>query len=111
MIVAAYVRYVSRKHVPAANEKNVNALQRTILHKYYIDELYEALVVKPLFAMGEFLQQFMERLGIDGLVNASGSGVVGASRYARLLQSGNIGIYVFIMVIGIVLILSANLFL
>lgn len=111
VIIAAYIRYVSRKHVPAANEKNVSALQRTILHKYYIDELYEAIVVKPLFAMGEFLQQFMERLGIDGLVNASGNSVVGASRYARLLQSGNIGVYIFIMVIGIVLILSANLFL
>ncbi|MBI3219969.1 MAG: NADH-quinone oxidoreductase subunit L [Bacteroidetes bacterium] len=111
MIVAAYVRYVSRKHVPAANEKNVSALQRTILHKYYIDELYEAIVVKPLFAMGEFLQEFMERLGIDGFVNGSGNGVVGASRYVRLLQTGNIGFYVFIMVIGIVLILSANLFL
>lgn len=110
VIIAAYIRYVSRKHVPAANEKNVSALHRTILHKYYIDELYEAIVVKPLFAMGEFLQQFMERLGIDGLVNASGNGVVGASRYARLLQSGNIGVYIFIMVIGIVLILSANLF-
>jgi NADH-quinone oxidoreductase subunit L len=110
VIGGAYWRYLANEHVPAASEKALNSLHRIILNKYYIDELYQALVVKPLFAMGEFLQEFMERLGIDGLVNASGNGVVGASRYVRLLQSGNIGIYIFIMVIAIILILSSNLF-
>jgi NADH-quinone oxidoreductase subunit L len=48
----------------------------------------------------------IERLGIDKLVNAFGGSVVAGSKVTRLLQNGGIGYYIFMMVIGIVLILA-----
>jgi NADH-quinone oxidoreductase subunit L len=104
-IVFAYSRYVSKGHVPAA-EGQISGIQKTLYNKYYVDEIYDAIIVKPLYWISGVFDQVVERLGIDGLVNASGKAVVAGSRSARRLQTGSIGFYIFAMVVGIVLILS-----
>jgi NADH-quinone oxidoreductase subunit L len=108
MIGIAYVRYVRNNRVPVAAEENMGALQRILYNKYYVDELYHAIIVKPLYYIGASFDKVIERLGIDRLVNTVGNSVVWSSRAARLLQNGSIGYYIFIMVIGVVLILVAN---
>jgi len=105
-IAYAYSRYVSKGHVPAAEGAITNGLQNTLYHKYYIDEIYNAIIVRPLYWISGVFDQVVERLGIDGLVNASGKAVVAGSQSARRLQTGSIGFYIFAMVIGIVVILS-----
>jgi NADH-quinone oxidoreductase subunit L len=105
LIGIAYSTYVSKNIVPASDEKASGTLQRLVANKYYIDELYETIIVKPLYWLADIAETIIERLGIDRLVNAFGSTVVAGSRTARLLQSGNIGYYIFIMVIGVILIL------
>lgn len=106
VIGIAYSRYVSRGHVPAAEGQISSGLQRTLYNKYYIDELYDAIIVKPLYRISNVFDKVVERLGIDGLVNGSGRLVVESSKTLRKLQTGSIGFYIFVMVIGIVLILS-----
>ena len=76
--------------------------------KYYIDEIYEALFVKPIRWLGDIADRILDRGIIDGAVNGSGKFAVFTSRGIRLLQSGNIGFYIFAMVIGIVIILLIN---
>jgi NADH-quinone oxidoreductase subunit L len=98
---------VKKDTVPAADEQSMGGLQRLLYNKYYIDELYDAIIVKPLYWISGVFESVIERLGIDRLVNAVGSGVVAGSRGARLLQSGNIGFYIFVMVIGVILLLVA----
>lgn len=107
LIIFAYIRYAKKDHVPATDE-STTGVQRVLMNKYYVDELYNAIIVKPLYHLSALFDAFIERLGIDKLVNATGSLVVWGSRTARLLQNGSIGYYIFIMVIGIVLILVAN---
>lgn len=108
LIIAAYIFYVKKNTVPVEEGKELSAVHGLVYNKYYIDELYEALVVKPLFWLSTIFERFIEKTGIDGLVNGVGSSVVGGSKVARLLQTGNIGFYIFAMVISIVLILVAN---
>ena len=107
----AYFMYVRKKTVPVEEGKELSAMHGLIYNKYYVDELYQSVIVKPLFWLSTFFERFIEKLGIDGLVNGLGSTVIGGSKVVRLLQTGSIGFYIFAMVISIILILVANGFL
>jgi NADH-quinone oxidoreductase subunit L len=106
MIGLAYSKYVSRKQVPEGESVEVGAVHRTLYRKYYVDEIYDAIIVKPLYGISSVLSSVIERSGIDRIVNAFGDSVVAGSKAARLLQNGGIGFYIFVMVMGIILILS-----
>ena len=77
-------------------------LARLSYNKYYIDEIYNAIITKPLNALSGFFFKVVDIAGIDGLVNGMGRGTTEASNGLRLLQSGNIGFYIFMMVAGII---------
>jgi NADH-quinone oxidoreductase subunit L len=79
--------------------------------KFYVDELYDELFVKPLNALGDFFNDVIEKKLIDGLVNGTGRLVQYSSRQLRYLQSGQVGGYVLLMVIGMVLLFAMELFL
>ncbi|HYK75625.1 MAG TPA: NADH-quinone oxidoreductase subunit L [Daejeonella sp.] len=103
--VVAYNKYVKNAHVPVADEAERTTLIRISYHKYYIDEIYAALITRPLDALSSFLFRVVDKLGIDGFVNGLGNGANEASKGFRLLQTGNIGFYIFMMVAGIVALL------
>jgi NADH-quinone oxidoreductase subunit L len=106
MIGIAYTMYIRKEQVPAADGAAIGGVQKTLANKYYVDELYDAIIVKPLYWFSGIFDSIVERLGIDKLVNTVGASVTGSSKVARLLQNGSIGYYIFVMVIGIVLILA-----
>jgi NADH-quinone oxidoreductase subunit L len=106
LIGIAYNRYVSNNHVPVSESKLLNPLQLMLSNKYYVDEFYDFLIVKPLYRMSEVIHARIERLGIDKLVNTIGKRVISLSRAARFLQAGSIGYYIMVMVIGVVAMLA-----
>lgn len=108
IIIFAYARYVKKKHVPAA-DADLSGAAKVLTNKYYVDELYNAIIVKPLYWLSNIFDIFIERLGIDKIVNAFGGSVVEGGKATRVSQSGSIGSYIFMMVIGIVLILLYSL--
>ncbi len=75
-------------------------------NKWYVDELYQAVILTPLHHLGIFLQQIIEKSGIDAFVNNVGTSIQWLSARVRLLQSGIVGSYIFVMVLGIILLLS-----
>ena len=75
-------------------------------NKWYVDELYQAVILTPLHHLGIFLQQIIEKSGIDAFVNNVGTSIHWLSARVRLLQSGIVGSYIFVMVLGIILLLS-----
>jgi NADH-quinone oxidoreductase subunit L len=101
----AYVKYVKNNHVPVADTEERPALASLSYHKFYFDEIYDALIRKPLDALSGFLYNMIEKLGIDGIVEGFGKGAIDASKGLRLLQTGNVGFYIFMMVVGIISIL------
>lgn len=104
-ILYAYVKYIKNAHVPAKDTEERPALVDISYHKFYIDELYDTIIRKPLDALSVFFYKVVDRLGIDGFVNGLGKGSMEASKSLRLLQTGNVGFYIFMMVIGIISIL------
>ena len=79
-------------------------------NKWYVDELYDKIIVNPLNRFAGFLNDIFERYIIDGVVNGVGKAVNYGSRQLRLLQSGQVGSYVLLMVISILLLLLYQFF-
>jgi NADH-quinone oxidoreductase subunit L len=85
---------------PELNE--AEGLGKVLSNKWYIDELYDTIIVKPLLAVSTFFKNIIERKVIDDSVNNVGKLVNYSSRQLRLLQSGQVGNYIMIMVLSIV---------
>lgn len=97
----AYSRYVRSGRVPVADGAQRPALANLSYNKFYIDEIYNAIITRPLDALSSFFFKVIDKAGIDGIVNGFGKGALESSKGLRLLQTGNIGFYIFVMVISI----------
>jgi NADH-quinone oxidoreductase subunit L len=98
------------KTLPAPESEELQPIHNLVYKKYFIDELYENVITKPLNFMGGALHHVVDNQIVDGIVNGFGYAVNGTSKVIRKAQTGNIGFYVFVMVISIVIILFAQLF-
>jgi len=106
-IVFSVIGFMShRKPAFIPNKGLANVLE----HKWYIDELYDAAVVRPLDALARAFDRFMEKMGIDGLVNGVGKTVRWSSDRMRLLQTGQVGFYIFMLVIGMTVLFALSFF-
>jgi NADH-quinone oxidoreductase subunit L len=103
-------KYSNNKNIPLADTEQRPALTNLSYNKFYIDELYNAIIRKPLDALSVFFYKVVDLLAIDGLVNGLGKGSMASSKQLRLLQSGNVGFYIFMMVIGVIAVFVFNLF-
>jgi len=109
-LIWAYGKYISKGQLPVADTEERPAFTSLSYNKFYIDEIYDNLIRKPLDALSVFFYKIVDLLGIDGFVNGLGKGSMEASKDLRLLQSGNVGFYIFMMVIGIIAVLVYNIF-
>lgn len=108
VIGIAYVIYVKKETVPAEEGEELSKPHSILYNKYYIDEIYRALFVKPVYWFSDMFYRFLEIKVIDNFVNAWGRGVNRSSAAMRLIQNGSISFYLFAMVIGIIIILFFN---
>jgi NADH-quinone oxidoreductase subunit L len=78
-------------------------VRELLWRKYYIDELYDHVISRPLFWISvNLLNNGVERDVIDGIVNGTGASVEGSGEAARKIETGNIQHYVFVFLIGVV---------
>ena len=105
-VIYAWSRY-SRK----PDMEDAKGFGKLLQHKWYVDELYEKIIVRPINALGSFLSDVFERTIVDGMVNGVGRLVNYGSRQLRLLQSGQVGSYVLLMVVGMLLFFVFQFFL
>lgn len=96
-IFIALSKYIKK---PELNEPE--GLGKVVANKWYIDELYDTLIVNPLTFLGAFFKNVIEKSGIDGVVNGVGTFVNYSSRRLRLVQNGRVGTYILLMVFSIV---------
>lgn len=77
------------------------------MNKYYIDEIYRAIVVKPLeYVSDRYMWRGVDEILIDGSVNGTGKTVSFLGRLFRRIQTGFVQNYAFIFVVGIVVIIG-----
>ncbi len=90
----AWLLYYKRKDLPDKIAGSLNGFYEMVVHKYYIDELYAAVFVRPLIdGSTRILWQGVDRNIIDAAVNDAGDVARHASDEVRHMQSGNIRSY------------------
>jgi NADH-quinone oxidoreductase subunit L len=109
VIFWAYRNYAVQKQVPGAEADEVG-MGRILNHKYYVDEIYTAVFVKPAQQLSEFVGDVLDADFLDGLVNGVGRFTTGVGRVIRKIQEGTVGFYLFIFAFGILLLLVLELF-
>lgn len=102
----AYSKYISSKEIPPSDAEPKSFLHNLISRKFFVDEIYETLFVKPIMFLSSTVSRFFEKEIIDGAVNFSGYLVQQTSSVLRLFQTGNIGSYILVMVLGIIAMLG-----
>lgn len=108
--IMAYVMYVSKGAVPESDKVEKSGIQNLIYNKYYVDELYDNVFVKPIKALSAALYSAGEVV-IDFIVEGTGAVIRFLSNQLKKTQTGSVGDYVFAMVVGIVVILFWKLLL
>jgi NADH-quinone oxidoreductase subunit L len=91
-------------------QKEETGFGKVLENKWYVDELYDKIILNPVQKFAGFLNNIFEKYIIDGIVNGVGKLVHYSSRQLRLLQSGQVGSYVLLMVLSIILLLAFQFF-
>lgn len=104
-LIIAVIIFAIRKFSKANADTESSGLGKVLENKWYVDEIYDAIIVKPVMAIGDMLNNVVEKSGIDKLVNGVGKGIHYSSRQLRLLQSGNVASYLLMMVISVMLLI------
>lgn len=104
MIIAAWIKFRNYQRAEATG------FGKVLENKWYVDELYEKGIVTPLHKLGAFFNSVFEHSVIDGIVNGVGKLVNYGSRQLRLLQSGQVGSYVLLMVLSMLVIFVLQFF-
>ena len=98
-----------KKAITVTDESKLSLWYKLSLNKFYVDELYDKVFVKPIEAMSHFFFGTLEKKVIDGTVEGSGRTVYYFSSLLKNLQTGNISFYVLMMVIGMAAIIFFTL--
>jgi len=105
MVILAWRKYSSKPDLEEAK-----GLGKVFQDKWYVDELYDSIIVKPLNALSRFFNNIFEKNIIDGAVNGVGKLVNYGGRQLRWLQSGQTAAYILLMVVGMLLIFTVQFF-
>ena len=93
-LIVAWVLYVSKPYLPEKIANSLNGFYTAVLNKYYVDEIYAKLFVKPLVdGSTAILWQGVDRKVIDDTVNNAANGAQHVSDEVRRMQSGNLRSY------------------
>jgi NADH-quinone oxidoreductase subunit L len=104
--VIAWLYYIQAPWLPAATARAFRPLYLFLLNKWYIDELYDWLFVKPTFAIGRFLWKGGDGAVIDGTIDGTAAGVGRITGRVVKLQTGYMYHYAFAMLIGVAALLT-----
>ena len=103
-ILIAYVKYFKQDNVPESDE-NIVGLSRLLYDKYYVDEIYDAIFVKPINVLSKFFRDHVETV-LSAAVFGLGKIANEIAFQGKKLQTGSIGLYLFVFVLGLCAIVS-----
>jgi NADH-quinone oxidoreductase subunit L len=95
--------YAWRKYSKHPEVEEPTGASKVLANRWYIDELYDLVFTKPLMAIAGILKNVVEKGIIDGIVNGTGRLVQYSGRQMRHMQSGQVGNYILLMVLSMVL--------
>ncbi|MGD9670069.1 MAG: NADH-quinone oxidoreductase subunit L [Hyphomicrobiaceae bacterium] len=106
----SYLYYIAAPWLPEATAKAFRPLYLFLLNKWYFDELYDFLFVRPTLWLGRALWKGGDGALIDGTIDGTARGVVWTTGRIVKLQTGYVYHYAFAMLIGVALLISYFIF-
>jgi len=103
-IIWAYSKYIKQAFIPKEDAEIVG-FSKVIYNKYYVDEFYSFLIVRPLNSLSNFFRTTLEP-ALGKVVFSFGTVANGIGIQGKKLQTGSIGLYLFAFVIGICAIIT-----
>lgn len=100
----AYAKYIKQAQVPEEDNK-ITGFSKVLYNKYYVDEIYEAIIVKPINLLSRFFRDYIET-ALAAIVFGFGKVANELSFQGKKIQNGSIGFYLFAFVIGFCAIVS-----
>jgi NADH-quinone oxidoreductase subunit L len=99
--------YLKRRDAAVRTAERFSGLHRLLSNKYYVDEIYDAAVVRPIHIGSEWgLWKTFDVRVVDGAVNGVGAAVQGSSKGLRRLQTGSVRTYAASLFLGVVAVLG-----
>jgi NADH-quinone oxidoreductase subunit L len=108
-IALAYLFYWFRPELPVRLANAMPGVYRFVLNKWYFDELYDFLFVRPAQVLARVLWQVGDATIIDGVPNGIAALTTDGSNQVVRIQTGSIAVYAFTMLIGLVVLVSVYL--
>ncbi|WP_181377205.1 NADH-quinone oxidoreductase subunit L [Pontivivens insulae] len=106
-LLGAWIMYIRRPEMPANMAAAFPSAYNFLLNKWYIDEVYNVLFVRPTMWLGSFLWKKGDGATIDGGINGLAMGIVPfLTRLAGRAQSGYVFHYAFAMILGLAAIIT-----
>jgi NADH-quinone oxidoreductase subunit L len=103
----AYLFYVARPELPSRIVSSARGMYAILLNKYYVDEIYDAVIVWPIASMSrDFLWKFMDAFVIDGTINNLGRAIRGTGGGLKYMQTGYVRTYAGWILFGGVLVVA-----
>jgi NADH-quinone oxidoreductase subunit L len=106
----AYTMYVRKRHLPQEMATKFQWLYTAMLNKWYVDEIYSVLIVRPLHALSVFLWKGFDVRVIDGAVNGVAQAVGWCGSRLRIIQSGYVQAYAISFLFGAALLVMYSVF-
>ena len=109
-IALAWYMYIARPELPKSLAREHRKIYFFLLNKWYFDELYDRIIVKPLLRAANAYWRIGDATIIDGVPNGLASLTAGGARQIVKLQTGSVASYAFVMLIGLVVLIGAFMF-
>ncbi len=102
----AYISYIAVPSIPAWTVRNFKPVHAFLYNKWYFDEIYHWLFVRPTAWLARVLWTYGDGMIIDGLINGISARVIDVTKRTVRLQTGYVYHYAFVMLIGVAIIVS-----
>ncbi|NOY68056.1 MAG: NADH-quinone oxidoreductase subunit L [Deltaproteobacteria bacterium] len=105
-ILTAWMMYMKKREIPENLAQKHSTPYRLLLNKWFIDEIYEAFVIKPLHSFAMFLWKGIDVLVIDGIVNGTARFFMGCGRMVKTIQTGYVQQYAVSFLFGVMVLIG-----
>jgi NADH-quinone oxidoreductase subunit L len=103
-IAIAYIKYIKQNKVPVADSEMIG-FEKVLYNKYYVDEANDKIFVKPINVLSRIFRDYVET-SLALVVVGSSTIIEAIGLQGKKIQNGNIGLYLFIFVLGFSAILT-----
>jgi NADH-quinone oxidoreductase subunit L len=100
----AYKKYLKDNTIPT-EDPEITGVSKVLYNKYYVDEAYDAIFVKPINLLSYFFREYVEKT-LSAVVFGLGKATYELAGHGRKFNNGSIGFFLFAFVIGIIAILT-----